>query len=80
VPSEPSEIELLTDENYKAFAERQCLKIGYYLQKIRKIDLLQMSTEFLVDENGNMWLSSIDDIHVLKSGDGALSTQLRHAQ
>lgn len=34
----------------------------YYLQKVRKIEVLQMGVEFLRDENDNIWFSSAKEI------------------
>jgi hypothetical protein len=44
------------------FVKRQCLKICYYLQKVRSIEVLQMKTEFLVDENANIWFTHASNI------------------
>jgi hypothetical protein len=34
----------------------------YYLQKVRSIEILQMKTEFLVDENSNVWFAHASNI------------------
>jgi hypothetical protein len=36
----------------------------YYLQKVRKIEVLKMRVEFLVDQNKNVWFSHASEIHV----------------
>ena len=33
----------------------QCLKMGFFLQKVRQIELLQMSAEFVKDDCDNVW-------------------------
>jgi hypothetical protein len=34
----------------------------YYLSKLRAIEILQMKTEFLVDENSNVWFVHASNI------------------
>lgn len=36
--------------------------MGYYLQKVRRIELLSMSAEFLKDEQDNVWFSHASKI------------------
>jgi len=38
------------------------MKICYYLQKVRNIEVLQMKAEFLRDENDNIWFTFAKDI------------------
>lgn len=40
------------------------MKICYYLQKVRNIEVLQMKAEFLRDENDNVWFTCAKDIHI----------------
>jgi len=64
VETEPNSLQLLQSEQWTKFIERQCLKIAYYVKRIHNVEILQMKTEFLQDENQNIWLSSIRDIHI----------------
>jgi hypothetical protein len=45
---------------------RACHKIGYYLQKIHRVDLLRMKVEFYQDDNGKVWFSHASDIFTRK--------------
>jgi len=58
------ELSMLQNEHYQDYCMKQCLKICYYLQKVRQIEVLQMKAEFLKDENNNIWLSYIKEIHI----------------
>lgn len=51
------EVTLLEQGKTLDYVRRQCLKMCYYLQKVRSIEILQMRTEFLVDENSNVWFT-----------------------
>lgn len=45
----PEDIELIQADNYSQYAEKYCLKICWYLQKVRAIEILQMKAEFFKD-------------------------------
>ena len=62
----PNDLTLLTQEKYSDYMHKQLLKICHYLQKVRHIEILQMQAEFLRDENNNVWLSYIKDVHYRK--------------
>ena len=62
----PEDLTLLQQEHYKDYCQKQCLKMCYYLQKVRQIEVLQMKLEFLKDENNNIWLSYVKDIQIRK--------------
>jgi hypothetical protein len=40
------------------------MKICYYLQKVRNVEVLQMKAEFLRDENNNVWFTFAKDIQI----------------
>lgn len=58
------DLDLLLLEKFEQFAYKQTLKICYYLQKVRKIEVLQMRVEFLRDQNNCVWFSYAHDIHI----------------
>jgi hypothetical protein len=60
----PDELQLLQQQQWSAYCQKQCLKMCYYLQKVRGVEILQMKCEFLRDENSNVWLSYVKDITV----------------
>jgi hypothetical protein len=41
-----------------------CLKIGFYLKKIHKFELIKLQAEFHSDEFGKLWLYKCQDIWV----------------
>jgi len=49
------EYKLLKDKQFERYSYVQCLKICYYLQKVRQIEILQMHVEFLKDDYDNVW-------------------------
>lgn len=56
-----------------------CHKIGYYLQKLHKLDLVRMKVDFHVDEWGKVYLFGVTDLlvrkdrHVPTENDGLLA-------
>ena len=51
------DLDLLKQKRFKRYAEKQCLKMAYYLQKVRNIEVLAMDAEFLKDDSDNVWFS-----------------------
>ena len=49
------ERKLIKQGQFHRYAEIQCYKICYYLQKVRHKEILQMRAEFLRDECDNVW-------------------------
>ncbi len=49
------ELKLLKNGEFERYAYIQCLKICYYLQKVRRIELLKMTAEFVRDDHDNIW-------------------------
>ena len=43
---------------------KQCLKMGYYVQKVCKQEILRMHAEFSRDENGSIWFIYASQIQV----------------
>ena len=60
----PDFLDLLMNGKPQDYCRKQCLKMCFYLQNVRKIEILQMKCEFLLDDNGNCWLSRVWDIHM----------------
>lgn len=48
---------------------RACHKIGFYLQKIHKVDLLRMKVQFTQDDNGKIWFTHAFDIYTRSLGE-----------
>ena len=63
------DVRLVESDEFEAYIYRQCLKIGNYLQKIRKIEVLQMKVEFTRDENKNIWFTHACDLHIRRLPD-----------
>lgn len=61
------DLELLKEKKYQTYAEKQCMKIAYYLQKVRSIEILTMDCEFLLDELENVWFSFAQKIQFRRS-------------
>ena len=61
--SYPEDLELLEQGRVQDFCRKQILKMCYYMQRVRSIEVLQMKAEFLVDESGSVWFSFAKDIH-----------------
>lgn len=57
------ELRLLKQGHFQRYAHIQCLKICYYLQKVRNIEVLQMRAEFLRDDCDNVWFVFARKIH-----------------
>ena len=57
------DFELLESGQKKDYVYKQCLKMCFYLQKVRNIEILQMKTEFIEDDNKNIWFTYCSDIH-----------------
>lgn len=60
----PDESSLLQDKAYDMFMCKQCLKICDYLQRVRRLEILRMRAEFLLDDNQSIWLSFVGEIHI----------------
>lgn len=41
---------------------QNCLRMGYYLQKVHGVEILKMKTEFTVDDDGVLWFTYAHDI------------------
>ena len=54
---------LLRQGNYERYAYLQCLKMCYYLQKVRQIEILKMQAEFVRDDCDNIWFTYANRIH-----------------
>lgn len=46
----------------KAYCKKQILKMGFYISKVYHIEILQMKCEFLVDDEGIIWLHNVTNI------------------
>lgn len=62
--SMPSDYELISKGEDQAFLQKQCLKFGDYIQKVRNWELLQMKAEFFKDANGDIWFYYAKDIQM----------------
>lgn len=60
--SMPEELELLEQGRVMDFCRKQILKMCYYLQRVRSIEVLQMKAEFLQDESQSVWFTFAKDI------------------
>jgi hypothetical protein len=58
----PEDLDLLQRQNYSEYARKVCLKMCYFMQKVRSMEITQMKTEFVIDDCGNMWLSNASEI------------------
>ena len=56
------ELKLLKTGEFDRYSYIQCLKIAYYLQKVRQIEILQMSAEFVRDDYDNVWFTYANKI------------------
>ena len=45
---------------------RACHKIGFYLQRMHRVDLMRMEVEFYQDDNGKVWFSHASEIYTRK--------------
>ena len=57
---------MLQTQKFREYAEKQCLKIAHYLQKVRSIEILRMDATFLRDEYDNVWFSHVKNIKTRK--------------
>mmetsp|Transcript_19090 Transcript_19090/g.25859 ORF Transcript_19090/g.25859 Transcript_19090/m.25859 type:complete len:103 (-) Transcript_19090:1220-1528(-) len=48
---------LLRQGQFERYAYMQCLKMCYYLQKVRQIEVLKMQAEFVRDDCNNVWFT-----------------------
>jgi hypothetical protein len=48
--------------NKKKYCQKQILKICFYISKLYHIEILKMKVEFLVDDDGAVWLHHVTDI------------------
>lgn len=60
----PSDLELLATGRDQEFCYKQCLKMAYYMQIVRKVQLLTMQAEFYKDDLGYIWFFYAKDIYV----------------
>ena len=63
----PEDDKLLLDGDDQSFALKQCLKMAYYVSKVRGYEILMMKAEFFKDENGFIWFFYAHDIFVRKN-------------
>lgn len=49
------ELKLLKSGQFERYTYLQCLKICYYMQKVRNKEILQMMAEFVRDDTDNIW-------------------------
>ena len=74
--SKESDYDLLKDNRDMEYAEKQCLKYCYYIQKVRGFEVLSMKAEFFKDHNGWIWFYYAQNIHVRQISTGnALSSE-----
>ncbi|CAI2385609.1 unnamed protein product [Moneuplotes crassus] len=59
-----SQVEDISQLQGKQLCYQYCLRIGYYLQKVHGIEILMMTTEFTIDDDGVLWLTDARDISV----------------
>ncbi|CDW75762.1 UNKNOWN [Stylonychia lemnae] len=48
--------EILRRIDPHSYCQRQALKIGYYIQQIYQMEVIQMDLDFFQDDNGKIWL------------------------
>jgi len=48
--SMPDDLELLMTGRYDDYCLKQCLKMCYYIKQTKRLEVLQMQTEFLRDD------------------------------
>ena len=63
------ELKLLKAGEFERYAYIQCLKICYYVQKVRRKEILQMSAEFVRDDYDNVWFVYANKIQYRKIAD-----------
>lgn len=56
------ELELLQSGQFDKYAYMQVLKICYYMQKVRNREVLQMTAEFVRDNEDNIWFVHANQI------------------
>ena len=59
---EADELELLKTGQFERYAHIQCLKICFYMQKVRQIEILQMSADFIRDDYDNVFFTYANKI------------------
>ena len=53
---------LLREHAPEDYCYRQVLKMCFFLQKVRNIEVLSLNCEFIQDQNDIIWLSHVSDI------------------
>lgn len=59
----PDDLELLKEERYKDFCQKQCLKMCYYIKQTKKLEILKMHAEFQRDDCNNIWFTFANKVH-----------------
>lgn len=57
---------MLNENRDLEYCHKQCLKIAYYLQVVRNVELLRMSAEFYKDDLGYIWFFYAANIYTRK--------------
>lgn len=57
-----NELDLLMAGQFERYAYNQCLKICHYLQKVRQMEILKMTAEFVRDDFDNVWFTYANHI------------------
>ena len=60
------DFDLIKQGRFRTYAEKQCMKIADYMQKVRSTEILHMECQFLHDEQDNVWLSYASKIQFRK--------------
>lgn len=63
----PCDLELISNGQFSEYANKQCLIMCEYIQRVRGFEILSMFVEFFRDENDFMWFYYAKDIHIRKS-------------
>lgn len=58
----PADLDLLKHGEDQAYAQKQCLKLCYYIQKVYGYEVLRMRADFFKDSNGYIWFFYAHDI------------------
>jgi hypothetical protein len=64
--SMPDDLVLLKEGKHYDYCKKQCLKMAYYIKQTKRLEVLKMDTEFLVDDQKNVWFTYASKIHVRK--------------
>jgi len=70
------ELKMLREKKFKEYAHQQCLKMCEFVKKKRRIEILGMKAEFLLDDCQNVWFSYAYKIIYRRSKDSSEATDL----